>query len=238
MKNTLDMHTHSVFSNHAISTITENIEQAHSMSLLFLGLSDHAADHLGAGARLDNFGCLRIVPRDFKGMKIFRAVEINAGEHFRDNFEFYRDNLDYGIASLHGYIQGYGTHSIEENTAFLMEAIDEPFIKILGHIDDGSQKSDLKKVVAYAKKKHVLVEINEGSLGDASYRQDGLKNVIELAAVCKELECPIILNSDAHIRYQIGVVDRGYKVCQDLDYPEDLILNFNIPLFKEYFDIK
>ncbi|MDO4197634.1 MAG: hypothetical protein Q4D13_01430 [Erysipelotrichaceae bacterium] len=63
-KSFVDLHTHSVLSKHAYSSLTENIEYAADNNLLYYGISEHQADQYGVGAHKYAFGnCKRITPK-------------------------------------------------------------------------------------------------------------------------------------------------------------------------------
>ena len=52
MKALIDLHTHTLVSGHAYSTIKENVEAANLAGLKYIGLSEHAPKGLFAGVSL------------------------------------------------------------------------------------------------------------------------------------------------------------------------------------------
>ncbi|MGL5328324.1 MAG: PHP domain-containing protein, partial [Peptostreptococcaceae bacterium] len=76
MKAILDLHTHTIESGHAFSTIKENIEFAVKHGIKYLGISDHAPN-MPASPHLYYFQNLRVIPREVDGVKIFRGIEAN-----------------------------------------------------------------------------------------------------------------------------------------------------------------
>lgn len=236
MKNLVDLHTHSVFSQHAYSTVTENIDEALRKGLIFYGISDHQPDRFNFGASKNNFLNLSVLPDSIGDLRILKGCEMNVGEYFKDWADFFNGKVDYLIASIHGYDHGFD-HTIEENTNFYLEAIRYPLVKILGHLDDGNHMSEYDIVIRECLKQKVLVELNNSSLSGKGCRLNSYENMTKMIKICKEINCPVILNSDAHIKYDVGNVDRVYKLAKDLGLKDELIANVNTDLIKEYFDI-
>ena len=59
----------------------------------------------------------------------------------------------------------------------------------------------------------------------------------EMLNICKKYNQPIIMNSDAHIKYYVGKIDSVQKVVEDNGFPEELILNYSEDLIKEYLKV-
>ena len=235
MINKADLHTHSLFSRHAYSSVTENIEEAFNKGLKFYGITDHQHDRFNFGADRNNFTNMAVIPTDYKGLHIFKGVELNVGEYLKDFIDFYTRNCDYAVASIHTYDHGRN-HTKEENTNFYLEAISYPLVKILGHIDDGNHPCDFYEVIKACKANKVFVELNNSSFrGD--YRTNTLENQSEMIRICKDINCPVIIDSDAHIKYDIGSWSTCYDLAKELGLDDSLIANVNTSLIDEYFNI-
>lgn len=76
MKLLVDLHTHTVASGHAYSTITENAQAASNRGLKLLGMIEHGPSMPGA-PDLYHFGNLSILPEELFGVKILPGVEAN-----------------------------------------------------------------------------------------------------------------------------------------------------------------
>jgi len=238
MKNICDLHTHSVLSNHAFSSLTENVEVASEIGLKFYGISEHQPDSVGVGARKEAFLALDRVPRYFNDTYILRGCEFNILDGGNiDLLGMNVSRLDYGIASFHGYAYK-GPKDIETITNAYLKVLEAPYIKVLGHIDDGLYKTDYEKVVLKCKEMHKLIEINNSSLRPSSYRTNPHENYLEVLKYCNKYDQPIIINSDAHIKYEIGVLDYGENLIKEANFNEKLVLNYNEELFREYFNIE
>ena len=123
MKSILDLHTHTIVSGHAFSTIKENIEFAVKRQIKYLGISDHSSN-MPASPHKYYFQNLKVIPREVDGVKILRGIEGNILD-FEGNLDIDEDlypGLDYVIASLHPPCVEFG--SIEENTRAILNAMD------------------------------------------------------------------------------------------------------------------
>lgn len=238
MKNLVDIHTHTVFSNHAFSSLTENVDFAVSLGMKYLGISDHQPDKDGKGAKRSNFTNLKVVPNNYRGLNILKGIELNVGPNFKNSIKDFNflNKLDYYLAGFHTY-DYEANDDIDGNTEYYIDACKIDKVKVLVHIDDGRFPCDFRKVIETCIKTDTLIEINNSSLRQGCSRLNTYENLVEIIKICKELNCPVILNSDAHIKYDVGNVDLAYGLCKDLMLSDDLIVNRNTDLFKKYLGI-
>ena len=68
-----DMHTHSVASGHAYSTVNELVLAAAGLGLRGLALTDHGPA-LPGGPPRSHFGSLRHIPPSIAGVRVLRGV--------------------------------------------------------------------------------------------------------------------------------------------------------------------
>ncbi|MCD7806595.1 MAG: phosphatase, partial [Lachnospiraceae bacterium] len=76
MKYLMDLHTHSVAGGHAYSTVKENMEMAYLHGMEVYGISEHAPAMPG-GPHEFFFGNLKVLPKEYKGMRVLAWVEAN-----------------------------------------------------------------------------------------------------------------------------------------------------------------
>lgn len=234
MENLIDLHTHSVLSTHAYSSLTENIDAALKRGLKYYGISEHQPDNCGIGVHRFAVHNLRIVPRDIDGMKFLAGLEFNIlNDGTLDVDKIRTEYLDYGIASIHSY--KFTQHSKEETTNAYLKVLDNNLINIIGHLDDGHYECDFEPIVKKAKELHKLIEINNTSLKPSTNRKNTRENLKEIIKLCIKYKEPVIINSDAHIRYHVGEYELAYELLKEMNFPQDMILNFNEDLIKEYF---
>lgn len=235
-KNLIDLHTHSVLSKHAYSSLTENIEYANSIGLKVYGISDHQPDKVKVGAHKFAFNTLpRVVKDRFSNMKILSGVELNILDGDFD-IDFKIENLDYCIASMHGYIYS-NKHTFEENTKNYIKACETPYVTFIGHLDYPAFPCDYEKVVKAAKQNNKLIELNNASLNPNGSRVGAREIDKIILDQCFKQNVPIILGSDAHIKYDVGNVDYCFDLLEEINFPEELIVNYNNDLLMKYFGI-
>ena len=146
--------------------------------------------------------------------------------------EYGLKGCDVVIASLH--IPCIKPGSVEQNTGALIKAMDNPYVNIIGHPDDSRYPVDYEKLVKAAKEKHVLLEVNNTSLNPDGPRQGAYDNDVKMLKLCKEYGVCISIGSDAHIKEGICDFDRAYKVIEDVEFPEELIVNSDYRLYESY----
>ena len=102
MKYNMDLHTHSIAGGHAYSTFEENVAAAYEKGLSVYGLSEHAPAMPG-GPHMFFFGNLKVLPKEYKGMRILKGCEANIVdlEGNLDLPDVLLAQLDYVIASMH-----------------------------------------------------------------------------------------------------------------------------------------
>ena len=71
-----DMHTHTIASGHAYSTVNELAEAASLKGLQAIALTDHGP-RLPGGPHLYHFAAMRFIPKEIAGVRIFLGAEAN-----------------------------------------------------------------------------------------------------------------------------------------------------------------
>ena len=234
MKAIIDLHTHALASGHAYSTVKENIEYAKINGLKYYGLSDHGINMPG-GPHLFYFQNLKVIPREVNGVRVLKGMEANIIDYDGNIDVDIEKGLDYLIASLHTVCLDPGTK--EENTRATLNAMDHELVKIIGHPDDGRYPLDYEAIVKKAKEKNILLEVNNSSLNSDSFRPNARENYKKLLSLCKECKVRIILGSDAHICYQVGIFDNAQKLLKELDFPNELVINYHEDEIIEFFQL-
>lgn len=223
MKYILDVHTHTIVSGHAYSTLLENAKYASEIGLQLLGTTDHGPSMPGAPHEW-YFGNLKVLPRELFGVTMLYGCEANIID-YEGNLDLPIDmqkKLDILIASIHEPIM-QANKNADLNTTALLKAMDNPNVHILGHSGNPKFPIHEEEIVKKAKEKSILIEINNSSF--VSSRIGSEKNCSKIASLCKEHGVKIILNSDSHFAYRIGGFDAAIKVLKQIDMPEELIIN-------------
>lgn len=222
MKCVVDLHTHSIVSGHAYTTLLENVKQASLNGIKVLGTSEHGPDMPG-GPHIFYFGNIKTIPRELYGVKILRGCEANIIDYEGniDLPEEVQGKLDYIIASLHDVCIKPGT--IEENTRAVINAMNNKRIDILGHLGNPAFPIDKEAIINKAKASDTIIEINNGSLTGS--RVGSKENCIEIAKLCKKYGVKVILGTDAHISFRIGNFENVEQIVKNVNMPEELIMN-------------
>lgn len=218
-----DLHTHTVASGHAYSTLQENLREAKRKGLRALGTSDHSPG-MPHGTDRTFFENLRILPREVDGVRLLRGMEANITDYDGTvDGGTVMEELDYIIASLHSHCIRAG--SVEDNTRAVVGAMKNPHVKIIGHPDDGRYPLQIPAVVAAAKDAGVALELNNSSLRPTCQRKNGPALERELAEEIMRQGALAVMGSDAHIWCDVGRFDECLAMLDDLRFPEALLLN-------------
>ena len=237
MKIELDVHTHTVASGHAFSSLQEMAQAAADKGLKLLGITEHSPSIPGTCDPI-YFRNLHVVPRQMYGIELLLGTEINilSGEGNLDLDEFYLKMLDLRIAGIHSLCYRQGTP--EENTHGMVQVISNPYIHIISHPGDGTAQLDFEPIVLAAKEHRTLLEINNSSLKPCRNKAEARGNNLEILRLCKKYEVPVILGSDAHISFDIATYDYVWQLVDETGFPEELIMNLSVEKFKDYLNIK
>lgn len=233
----LDVHTHTIASGHAYSTLLENVQYAKKAELSLLGVSDHAPAMPGS-TYVFHFQNLKVIPKEIDGIRILKGVEANIigydGQLDMKSSDL--KNLDYAIASLHPPCIAFGDR--RTNTEMLLKVMENPYVKIIGHPDDGRYPLDYEAIVLGAKKMGKLLEVNNASLNPKGFRFNVHENVQEMLKLCRRYEVPVICNTDSHFALDIGRFDYCYEALREAGFPEELVINHRPKDFMEYCQIE
>ena len=115
MKIELDMHTHTLASGHAFSTLQEMARAGADKGLKLLGITEHTSGIPGSCDPI-YFRNLHVVPRQMYGIELMLGAEINIldSKGNIDADEELMKRLDLRIAGIHSLCFEPGT--MEENT--------------------------------------------------------------------------------------------------------------------------
>ena len=163
MKIELDMHTHTLASGHAFSTLQEMAKAGAEKGLKLLGITEHTPGIPGTCDPI-YFRNYHVVPRQMYGIELMLGAEINIldGKGNIDADEELMKRLDIRIAGIHSLCYTHGTK--EENTHGMVQAIRHPYIQIISHPGDGTALLDFEPMVLASKECGTLLEINNSSL--------------------------------------------------------------------------
>lgn len=229
-RDTLDLHTHTLASGHAYSTIREMIDAAQSKGLKALGITEHAPQMEGTCTEL-YFQNLRIHPRQYGDLRVLFGVELNILDPMGhvDLSERTLQTLDYAVASIHSML--FTGETLKEHTDACIRAMELPKVKILGHPDDNRAPMDYERLVPAAVERGVFLEVNNASLQPSGFRKGARENLTRMLSLCERLGAQVVINSDAHVADLVGDHASAWALLDEIHFPEELIINSSLERF-------
>lgn len=229
-----DFHLHSLASQHAYSTLSELCDAANQKGMTAIALTDHGPG-MPDGAIAHHFHCLAGLPDVIEGLRFYRGAEVNILDFFGklDMVPALLQRLDVVIASYH--IECLQPGTIQEHTQGMIAAAENPDVDILGHCGNPVFEIDPEPVVAACARNHKVIEINSASF---KVRPGSAPICRRVAQLCREYDVPVIIDSDAHSKWQLGDHTAAIEMLTDIDFPLELILNAAPGRTEAYFDAK
>ncbi|WP_244835217.1 phosphatase [Clostridium sp. BJN0001] len=218
----LDVHTHTIASGHAYSTIMENAKQASINGIELLGTTEHGS-MMPNSPHIWYFHNYKVLPREMYGVMMIYGIEadiIDKNGTF-DEDDDTLNRVDIVIGSIHKNV--FNSDDIDDNTKAFINAIKSGKIQIVGHLGNPKIPVNYKKVIDCAKENNVLIEINNSSF--TTSRKGSLCNCTKIAEYCKEINTKIVVNSDAHFCTKIGKFEEADDMLSEISFPEELIIN-------------
>lgn len=227
MKIIADLHTHTLASVHAYSSVSENAKAAFEQGLSVLGITDHAPC-LPDGVHELHFMNYHVLPQEMFGVRMLYGSELNILDYEGaiDLNETLHKRMDICIASFHEFTLSPGSQ--KDNMGAYLGAMQNPYVDLIGHPDDGKIPVDFKVLAREAKNMDVMLEVNNSSLKAAHYRLNTRENMITMLGYCARYGTLVALGSDAHYHGAIGRFDEVLALIREIDFPEELIVNTSI----------
>jgi len=218
-----DVHMHT-FATDGKNSIREMADAALERGSEYIAITDHSknlamTNGLDAARAMEHVHHIRQVDREMDGrIRIFPGIEVDIlGDGELDLPDDVLAEMDVVIASVHTLFN----QSREEMTARVLRAIENPYVRILGHptgrmlLRREPYSIDVPAVLRRAAELGVAVEHNA-----SPERLDLQDRDLRLA---KELGCKIVINTDAHetrhldrIKYGIRQLRRAWLTADDV----------------------
>ena len=232
----LDLHTHSIASGHAYSSIQEMAQAAAQKGLQILGITEHAPSLPGACESI-YFRNLHVIPRLMYGVRLLMGVELNILDTHGtlDLDERHYRCCDLRIAGVHILCWQGGTRL--QNTDGMLAAIHNPWTHIISHPGDGTAELLFEPIVLAARETQTLLEINSSSMIPLRNKESARPNNLEILRLCRKYDVPIILGSDAHISFSIADYQYALPLLAETDFPDELVMNYWPERCMEYLHI-
>jgi putative hydrolase len=225
MKIIADLHTHTIASGHAYSTVNELALAAAGKGLQGLALTDHGPA-LPGGPHHFHFCAMRFIPPSIAGVRIFRGVEANIlnEQGALDLDQTVLAELDFVMAGLHEAC-GFCGRGADQNTRAVLAAMENPRVNCISHPGNPAFPLHYLEIVKGALRTGTALEINNSSLGVS--RKGSSENCREIARLCAETGAQVLIGSDAHISQGVGVFDDALRLIGEAGMSERQVLNAN-----------
>jgi len=223
MKIIADMHTHSLASGHAYSTVNEMAQEASRKGLQAFALTDHGPA-LPGGPHLYHFGAMRFIPDWISGVRILRGVEANIIDRdgALDMPDSYLAKLDFAMAAFHEDC-GFNDQGIDRNTDAVLRAMNNPRVKAIAHSGNPAFPVHLEKLVQGALQTGTALEINNSSF--AMSRKGSRPRCEQLATLIARSGAMVVVGSDAHIAQGVGEFENAVDVLLQAGIRGEQVVN-------------
>jgi DNA polymerase (family X) len=227
-----DVHMHTDASD-GHNTIREMAEAALAAGYQYIAITDHSknlamTNGLDDRRALEHIQRIQAVDTEMAGrIRVFAGIEVDIlADGALDLEDETLAQMEIVIASIHSRFD----QSREEMTARILRAIENPYVRILGHptgrllLRREPFLLDLGVILARAAQLGVAVEHNA-----APERLDLSDRDLRLA---KELGCKIVINSDSHDARNLGKMEYGIRQLRRAWLrPEDVLNTLDADAF-------
>lgn len=229
-----DLHTHSLASNHAYSTVLEMTNSAKEKGLKAIAITDHTRAMPGSVFPW-HFTSLRDMPLLYHDVLFLAGMEANVSdfEGGLDVTPLECSKMDWIVASIHEglRLEGLKDPTVEKCTQLWLNIAKNPDVCVIGHSGSAEYKYDYETVIPEFGRQHKLVEINSHSF---EVRKGNIPNCREIALCCKKHGVPIIVSSDAHNESEVKNHVDALQMLEEIDFPEELIVNADLDRLLDY----
>ncbi len=220
-----DLHTHSVASGHAFSTVTEIAEAASAAGLELVAITDHGPAAPG-GAHAWYFWNVRSVPVHIESVVVLMGCEANvsASSEGLDLPAEVLAGLDLVAVGFHP-LTGFDDGDRAANTAALLRAMRNPLVDVVTHPGSADFPLEVETIAAAAAEFGVVLELNDHSFDPHSSRARSIDREVAFAQAARDAGGLISIGSDAHYHTGVGSFSHALEAVESLGFPPDRILN-------------
>ncbi len=219
-----DLHTHTVASGHAFSTITELASAAAERGLELIAVTDHGPG-LPGGPHPWHFTNLKLVPSVLSGVRILRGIEANVTEvGGLDLPDEDLERLDFVAAAFH---PGFGWEGGDggDLTEALLRVVSHPLVDMLTHPGNIRYPVDVPAVAEAAAAAGVIIELNDFTFAPRGSRKGSEDRERAFVRAAMAAGGPVALNSDAHYHGDVGSFGSAGRVAEEMGLTETDFVN-------------
>lgn len=246
-----DMHTHTTFSEHAFSTIEENVQYALKNGLKYIAITDH---YYNSGTIINKKNeTTRIKYMEKTINSSLDNIKIIGSAEFNLNQEIFNINdmkeLSWKPIGLHSWFLDIPNTSLDILYEKFKQASNYLECTCFVHIERELHKLEhkrykenpcckdiknwLESICDLAKSRDIYLELNESSI--ISNECGGVERIRYWLQYAKQNKNKISLGSDSHFCRSVGNFTNAIKLLNEIDYPKELILNCNEQKLKSLF---
>lgn len=236
-----DLHTHTIFSLHALSTVKENVTVAKEKGLKYIAITDHFIGHPDDINRFHQIARFTILNENKVGeVYLLPSAEFNIGQNVYSERAFTKTK--WRPIGLHGVFLEEKCESLDDLYSMYEKAVEkftgfvhiEREIEKYLSIDERKNEKEeinnyLKRIVDLAKENNIYLEVNELSLNRKKY--DLVKYWLTYAKTNGNY---IYLGTDSHYCDNVGNFEKSIKLLNEIDFPKDRILNCREDLLNRF----
>lgn len=232
MKLIADLHTHTLASAHAYSTVTENTLQAEKAGLKIMAVTDHGPQ-MEDSPHIWHHHNLTCLPRIINNVFVLRGIEADIIDNKGriDIDEELSQKLDWIVASYH-----WGNGTKAEFTESYIKALENPHISCLGHTDTAHFACDVREVCRSCHDCGKAMELNVSRL--RRQNAETFDYYRKMLNICAEEKTYVVVNTDSHFWNTIGDFEPAERLTKEVGFPEELLLNADEDRLKKFIEEK
>lgn len=227
MRPRADLHTHTIASGHAYSTVTELALAAAAGGLELIAVTDHGPS-VPQGAHPWYFWNAKVIPSTLNGVRILKGCEATPSmteENGIDLPDALLELLDFVAVGFHP-LTGFDDKDRVKNTEVLLRVMANPNVDMISHPGNEDEfPVELDSVVAAAVRHNVILELNDHSFAPTSARSASAHREREFAIAALESGAPMAIGSDAHYALHVGRFDAALEVAEQIGVDPDRLVN-------------
>lgn len=235
-----DLHTHTIASLHAYSTLKENIDAARNRGLKYIAITDHYFNDGTDVNKKNETARLQYMEERINevedGIYVFGGAEFNLNQEVA--YWHKLQKLSWQLVGLHSWFidiedstleDVYRCFEISSEKHYAFAHIEREIEKLDGKKYAGDEvhpevKEFLQNVCDLAKRKNIFLELNESSISNSASNEARMKYWL---AYAKQNNNLISMGTDAHYCMEVGKFTKILGLLNEIDFPKDRILNCN-----------
>ena len=242
-----DMHTHTIVSKHAYSTIKENMDMARERGMKYIGITEHYFND-GTDIEKKNEVVRTVyanrINRLSEDVQIISSFEFNINQSWYD--EERMSSLKWRPIGLHSWFVDFETLTLDRLYNLFVYSHQRYGTNVFVHIEreihklnhgvhqglTDEVKSFYNNLVAYAAAHNIVLEVNESSI--VVNEGNSVERMRYWLSQAKTLGVTISLGSDAHYCNEVADFRYSLAMLNECGYPKELVFNCNEELIRQY----